>query len=136
MNRLETDWFKLVADEDVRPLTLTAQPVPGENLIGLVSRVMEKQAFSSLAAGLSLAGIGCTKPSNIASLLRNADQVQNLATLLENYPAPCDRTVLNAGIGHSLMRKTARTVSYGRISPVGVFEISAPVVDFRGKDWR
>jgi hypothetical protein len=87
MNRLETDWFKLVADEDVRPLTLTAQPVPGENLIGLVSRVMEKQAFSSLAAGLSLAGIGCTKPSNIASLLRNADQVQNLATKTTPHPA-------------------------------------------------
>lgn len=83
MNRLETDWFKLVADEDVRPLILTAQPAPGENLIGFVSRVMEKQAFSSLAAGLSLAGIGCTKPSNIASLLRNADQIQNLATLLD-----------------------------------------------------
>lgn len=81
--RLMTKSFKVVADEDVRPLILTSRPQAGENLIGYISRVMADQAFSSLSAGLSLAGIGCTKPHQIASLLRDEGQIANLATLLD-----------------------------------------------------
>jgi hypothetical protein len=81
--RLTTKSFKLVADEDVRPFILTSQPEAGENLIGFISRVMADQAFSSLSAGLSLAGIGCPKPDKIASLLRDDTQIANLAKLLK-----------------------------------------------------
>lgn len=70
----------------VRPLIVTEEPIPGESLLGLISRNLANTSLDRLRPALGLAGIGTLAAESLPRSLDVPDQIAALARFLGTTP--------------------------------------------------